>query len=58
MYDAECIYDVGINAEGVNKMLHSQNIQLIKALPLLSKSEHKNHVYHLGQLFPVKTRLR
>ena len=39
-------------------MLQSQNIQISKALPILSKSEHKNHVSHLGHLFPVKTRLR
>ena len=39
-------------------MLQSQNIQFSKALPILSKSENKNHVNQLGHLFPVKTRLR
>lgn len=39
-------------------MLQSQNIQFSKALPILSKSERKNLVNHLGHLFPVKTRLR
>ena len=39
-------------------MLQSQNIQFSKALPILSKSENKNHVNQLRHLFPVKTRLR
>ena len=53
-------------------MLQSQNIQFSKALPILSKSENKNHVNQLGlsksenknhvnqlgHLSPVKTRLR
>lgn len=41
-------------------MLQSQNIQFSIALPILGKSERKNHVNYLGHLllFPVKKRLR